>query len=768
MTDYAEPVQSLGDKPPAAITKRDRARFLTHELKASVRGLLHHDNEQESFAKDSIFEDTAFDPQKALRPEEKDESSIKRRLSLSARTVANAIKNPKAVGRNNYTRHAVAKIANHPHDQSTKFDDELLDAHDALNNAQDKYDVANRNSAVTPLKSTHAVEVVDARSRVQRIEAQRDNLKSGWVLGRHVVRAKAVRFTTSPQPERAQFYNEPVALGEPPRLQVGRYLGHMVLWYTAPFTAYRIDDFDKPPFDLRELALTVERLAAVSTPWQTFASKVRQVYRWDDPTRTTQIMFVYWVLWYFRCLMPFGVGYIIYITLRNKIYPTTVQAVRDRVKRSQDQSAKVQAWGELIQKHGGSDWVEPLLDGIGPHIQLQLSDLTIYLERMQNFYRWEQPRNTWLTLGLFTTMFLFLMLASTQMCLDLLWLALGCCFFYGLPIATHYPKYRHVVSPASWLFWVVPEAAELAISQLQEKVATRDDIRVQALQGERKDVLRQATQNLNAVSDSSLKTTSSGIETLPSDVETEEVTDLLNEIRSSDRLRFKTSLLPSHLAGDIILSRTHISFEVKERKIFSYPYAAILEIFKVDLNKDTDQNSTSDGRNKLSRMTHMSKSLEKSENIQVLPDGLGFIFQQEYMSEFEHSVTNSQTSGPQEPPQIYANATDTSPARDPRTIPLANPSDLSRTRDLDAARKLPAELEADDKKGVTLILNKSDRDKIFAVVLAWSNMRWQPLYAMNRQNKLGTRQKGTDMKETAGGGKAMNGNLDDAIKRALL
>lgn len=555
MTDYARPVQSSGDAPPAAITKRDRARFLTHELKAGVRGLLHHDNEQESFPQDDIFEDTAFDPQRTLRTEDKDKSStsINRRLSLGARTVVNAIKNPKAVGRNNYTRHAVAKIANHPHDQSTKFDDELLDAHDALNNAQDKYDVANRGSAVTPLKSAHAVEVVDARSRVQRIEAQRDNLKSGWILGRHITRAKAVRPTTQPMPERAQFYDSNMNSRDPPRLQVGRYLGHLTLWYTDAFTAHRIDDFDQPPFDLRELALTVERLAAVSTPWQTFASKVRQVYRWDDTTRTTQIMSAYWVLWYFRFLVPFSVGFVIYITLRNKIYPTTVQAVRDRVKRSKDQSAKVQAWGELIQKHGGSDWVEPLLDGMGPHLQLQMSDLTIFLERMQNFYRWEQPRSTWLTLGLFTTGFFFLTLASTQVCVDLLWLGLGCCFFYGTPIATHYPKYRHVVSPASWLFWAVPDAAELAISQLQEKVAARDDIRVQALQDERKENLPQSVQELSNSPDSSSSVSSS-------DIEEQEIEDLLTQIRSSDRLRFTTSLLPSHMAGDIVLSRTHVSF----------------------------------------------------------------------------------------------------------------------------------------------------------------------------------------------------------------
>ena len=36
--------------------------------------------------------------------------------------------------------------------------------------------------------------------------------------------------------------------------------------------------------------------------------------------------------------------------------------------------------GELIDKHGRDDWIEPLVDHLGPYIQLQLGDVANILE----------------------------------------------------------------------------------------------------------------------------------------------------------------------------------------------------------------------------------------------------------------------------------------------------------------------------------------------------------------------------------------------------
>jgi hypothetical protein len=57
------------------------------------------------------------------------------------------------------------------------------------------------------------------------------------------------------------------------------------------------------------------------------------------------------------------------------------------MKRGVDREAKAQGWGELVEQHGSKDWIKRLLDELGPHIQLQLGDLTDLLEVLANFYR---------------------------------------------------------------------------------------------------------------------------------------------------------------------------------------------------------------------------------------------------------------------------------------------------------------------------------------------------------------------------------------------
>lgn len=736
MTDHAHPANYEGETIPAAISKRDRAKFLTQELKSRVGSLLHHDDRRSSDLQRDFFEDAAFDPQRALQPTEPVKPSMGDRLSLGARTVANTLKNPKAVGRNNYTRHAVAKIANHPHDQSNDFDNELLDAHDDLTEAQSKF--TSQDGDQLSRDSKCASNMASAQSRVELIEQQRDDLKTGWTLGRQIVRVKAVRHTRT-KPDRSQFLVPPDTDPMNQHLQIGPYLGQMFLWYTDSFTAHRIDDYDAPPFDLPELALTVERVAAVSSPWQTFLFELREVYLWRDHRRTAGYMVAYWTLWYFQQLVTFGIAVAIYRTIRNKFDPNTVQSVRDRVRRSTEASAKVRAWGELVQRHGGSDWVEPLLDGIGPHLQMQLGDLSIFFERVQNFYRWEEPRQTWLTLFMFSTALLFLLLASTELCVRFLWFGLGCWFFYGFPIATHYPRYRHVVSPVSWIFWLIPDAAELAIMQLQEKVNAKDDDRASPPEldperypaGSDDQLVHNHINHENPGSEETNSFEEPDVERSP------KILNSFPRARLSDRLEFKTILLPAHVSGTVILTRTHLEFYLEKGPSLSYPYTSILEMIKINLNKETDQSTTKSGTNKLSRTAHMSRSLEKSANVQISPDGLGFVFLQKDIT-------------PAEPP-IYG----------PPEMPRQLRSDGGGNR---------GSRDADDKQkmSITLILNKSDRDKIFTVVLAWSGMQWQPLYSMNRQNKLGTRRKGTGKAETAEGGDDMNGNLDDAIKRALV
>lgn len=50
------------------------------------------------------------------------------------------------------------------------------------------------------------------------------------------------------------------------------------------------------------------------------------------------------------------------------------------MQRARDNQGTAYKFGELIDKHGGEKWLEPLIDELGPYIQLQLGDIANMLE----------------------------------------------------------------------------------------------------------------------------------------------------------------------------------------------------------------------------------------------------------------------------------------------------------------------------------------------------------------------------------------------------
>lgn len=54
--------------------------------------------------------------------------------------------------------------------------------------------------------------------------------------------------------------------------------------------------------------------------------------------------------------------------------------MRESMRRGHDQSGEAYNFGELVDKHGRNHWIEPLLDDLGPFVQLQLNDVANILE----------------------------------------------------------------------------------------------------------------------------------------------------------------------------------------------------------------------------------------------------------------------------------------------------------------------------------------------------------------------------------------------------
>ena len=418
----------------------------------------------------SLSDDPAFNPGPILdgslkgRPRKPSDSGAGK-----LKQAGNAIIHPRRAMREKTTRVTASKISKSQRPYlSPEQDLELLRADDELAEADSSSSSIYHGEGITESNSRQA-----ARARLQNVQQNRESLKTGWIIGKHVVRVRAVSKPPTQRPRRQQSVT--ITSSHQQRLEWEKWLGHLLLWHTRNFTTQYIDDFgERPPFDVHGLARTVERLALVSAPWQSFFLEVRRVYTWNDKKQSSKWCALFWFLWYTDHIVGFLYAYIIYTTIRNWFYPTSIDSVRKTMARGIDRERKAQAWGELIEKHGKSDWVEPLITDMGPLIQMQLGDLTNFIEVMLNFYRWERPSKTAGTLFYYFCCLLVTLLADTRFCVRLVWWIIGAGFFFCWPLATRFPQYRILLDPVRWVFWDIPTHAELGFIQLQEKAILKD------------------------------------------------------------------------------------------------------------------------------------------------------------------------------------------------------------------------------------------------------------------------------------------------------
>jgi len=66
--------------------------------------------------------------------------------------------------------------------------------------------------------------------------------------------------------------------------------------------------------------------------------------------------------------------------LRNRYFPTPAESLLKSTQRAVDSNSSATRFGELIGKHGRHDWLEPLIEQLGPYVQFQLNDMANMLE----------------------------------------------------------------------------------------------------------------------------------------------------------------------------------------------------------------------------------------------------------------------------------------------------------------------------------------------------------------------------------------------------
>ena len=132
-----------------------------------------------------------------------------------------------------------------------------------------------------------------------------------------------------------------------------RWIGEYALYLTQNITPRYIAPWKEPPSQQTNIMRSqLEWVAIGSAPFQEWIMRVRRIYRWDNPKATLRCFTAFLVLWYFHCLVTFGLGYIIYQTIKFRNSPDTAEDIREGVDRARNSDETAYRLGELLEKQG--------------------------------------------------------------------------------------------------------------------------------------------------------------------------------------------------------------------------------------------------------------------------------------------------------------------------------------------------------------------------------------------------------------------------------
>lgn len=473
-SSFAAPSHDSDDSSVDKLTlsKSKRLSVFAKRAKAKTKKLLKVDGGAADVDSESsedgplkdIQHDPAFNPSQITKSKQTSPTAAAEKTKDAIKSVGRTIAHPKNTIRGKITRTTAGQLSKSERPYLSKSADlDLLQAYDNLKRAES----TSSSRRGTSDEEQDAI-IGSHKDKLREMEAHRESLRAAWTTSRHVRRVRVVpkRHINFPRDE---YFVQRDGNGLFVRYDWLKWLGYNLVYYTQDFCAQYIDDFDELPFSVDSSRHYVERVVMESAPWQSWAMNVRAVYRWEDPATTSKWFALYVFLWYIEHVMGFFYGYILYIVLKNRFFPSSVESIRSSIQRAQDSRSNAYKFSELIDKHGRSNWLEPLIADLGPYIQLQLGDLANMLEVFSNFYHWKSPQKTVATLVFFASCLLVSIFADMAFCMKIVYFIAGGSFFLCYPVASRYPKYRYLVSPFKWVLWDIPTHAEWSFRYLRRK-----------------------------------------------------------------------------------------------------------------------------------------------------------------------------------------------------------------------------------------------------------------------------------------------------------
>ncbi|PQE29214.1 hypothetical protein CJF30_00004276 [Rutstroemia sp. NJR-2017a BBW] len=604
---------------------RSRAKTKTKQLLHLETSTASHEfnstPDPDEVATKEVIDDLAFNPSKLTSKSTPKHTWKDEENSNVFQDVMHAIIHPRASAKSRTRKKTAAYMADNQHTLTRNEYLDFLDEHNELEDLED--DLHESDSEIAKLEKQ---EDIDQHKRnIEKIEKTINSIRVAWITGRHVERVRAVDHRPPPYP--GDEYFETADEHGYTEFHWENWISHVSLTKVGPitmlpsastsvhqqvvfqtkksfhycpsqeckltgkqkvlvncynFTAQYIDDFDELPFDPTTLRKRVARLIAVSGSFQQWIMSVRQIYRWEDP---------YLMNWY---------------------YPSTVKALREEVERSSSREATAWKAGESMDKHGKYDWLGPVLDEIGPSLQLQIMDLANLMEVWSNFYHYVRPRQTFYTLCLLTVVALIAGLTSMEFSMKLFWLIVGVIYFGCWPVASLTPRYRLIVSPLRWGFWGIPTDAEWAMQYLQERAAA-------------------ALEEIGRRPSTQAQLAKEAVEEPRDDSESfHSATEETPDVEERDILSFTCTY--GHVPGRLVMSTTSLRFEpaaltkVIDAGTFNKPFSELVEMTKLQSHDDSADplGATSAVKDKL-ELRFMGKEegvheyeLRQNENTQVM------------------------------------------------------------------------------------------------------------------------------------------------------
>ncbi|KAK5116338.1 hypothetical protein LTR85_009310 [Meristemomyces frigidus] len=435
-----------------------------------VRDKLRRDSttHDESSVHDSVaggLADNAVFNAKALPGKGDDEGPSKmQRVKDKAQHIAHVTLHPQQSAKGKATRQLV--VNERPWlDHQANADEALLDAHDDLEHAAVQAETEER--AAPEAEQGKHVPLEEAKDRVRNMEGEREEQQVAWHMSRYVKRARVVRYHIALPPR--SNYEVRDSNGKYKHFRWVKWVGHLVLYGLQDASLHYIDPTNDMPYDREVLIRNIERLLVGSESFQFWWMRVRRIYSWSDPWLTFKWLLLFIVLLKTTYVMSFYWCYLFYSCVTNfygKHSRTWMRESHTRANRTNERAVML---SELIVRHGSDAWVEPFLDEFGPWLQLQLGDLADFLEISASYYDWKSVSSTTATCVTYLALFLVSAVPDLQFSIRIFWMSCGLFFFLSRPIASNYPRFRHVVDPVKWIYWNVPTNSEAAFDYLRKQ-----------------------------------------------------------------------------------------------------------------------------------------------------------------------------------------------------------------------------------------------------------------------------------------------------------